>query len=232
MPWLTTLLMVTGIAILAGMYWIQHVTVQKAEVKGVYFTSAEEVLKTADVTMGVHPDSLDLNSISERIERLDYVRSVSPYVEPNGNLQINVSERYPMAMLVNGEDRSYVDAEGVRLPILDGKTLDLPLIYGFSAVSKDTIKDESFLQIRDFLMRAKADEFGWITVSEVVFDPADGVVALSHENGVKLIFGRNDFKTKLENWKAFYAEIVRTKGIESMQQVDLRFTNQVVTREI
>ncbi|HBX65194.1 MAG TPA: hypothetical protein DEG32_03250, partial [Balneolaceae bacterium] len=73
---------------------------------------------------------------------------------------------------------------------------------------------------------------GWNTISEVVFDETDGVVALSHENGVKLLFGRNDFQTKLENWKAFYTDVIRTKGIQSMRQIDLRFTNQVVTREI
>jgi hypothetical protein len=66
----------------------------------------------------------------------------------------------------------------------------------------------------------------------VVFDEIDGVVALSHENGVKLLFGRNEFETKLENWKAFYTEVIRTKGIDAMRQVDLRFTNQVVTHEI
>ena len=66
----------------------------------------------------------------------------------------------------------------------------------------------------------------------MVYDENDGVVALSHENGVKLLFGRNNFQTKLENWKAFYTEVIRVKGIQSMRQVDLRFTNQVVTREI
>ncbi|MEX0846044.1 MAG: cell division protein FtsQ/DivIB, partial [Balneolaceae bacterium] len=91
---------------------------------------------------------------------------------------------------------------------------------------------ESFYQVRDFLMKAKIDGFGWATISEVAFEETDGVVALSHENGVKLIFGRNDFEHKLENWKAFYTDVIRTKGIQSMQQVDLRFTDQVVTREI
>ncbi len=106
------------------------------------------------------------------------------------------------------------------------------MLYGYSAESSDTIKTESFIQVRDFLVAAKTNEFGWTTISEVVFDETDGVVALSHENGVKLLFGRNNFKHKLENWEAFYAEVIRTKGIQSMQQVDLRFSNQVVTHEI
>ncbi len=232
MPWITTILMVTGIAVLAAMYWNRNVTIQDLQVNELYFTEYEEIKKAAAVPIGIKPDSLNFDALVQRVEKLDYVRSVTPYVEPSGDLRLNIYEREPIALLVNGPNRKYVDAEGIRLPILEGKTRNVPLLYGYSATSTDTIKTESFAQVRDFLMQAKIDGFGWTTISEVVFDEAEGVVALSHENGVKLIFGRNDFETKLENWKAFYAQVVKTKGIDAMRQVDLRFTNQVVTREI
>lgn len=232
LPWITTILMVTGIAVLAAMYWNKNVTVQDVQLNELYFTEYEEIKKAAAVPMGIKPDSLDLNALIQRVEKLDYVRSATPYIEPSGDLQINISEREPIALLVSGSNRKYVDAEGVRLPILEGKARNVPLLYGYSATSTDTIETESFAQVRDFLMQAKIDGFGWTTISEVVFDDEEGVVALSHENGVKLIFGRNNFETKLENWRAFYAQVVKTKGINAMRQVDLRFTNQVVTREI
>lgn len=226
------MLMVTGIAVLAALYWNRNVTVQDVQVNSLYYTDYEQVKQAADVPLGVKPDSLDLNAVVERVEKLDYVRSVTPYIEPSGELRLNIAERQPIALLVNGSDRIYVDAEGVRLPILEGKTQNVPLLYGYSATSADTIETEEFAQVRDFLMRAKIDGFGWTTISEVVYDENEGVVALSHENGVKLIFGRNNFQTKLENWKAFYTDVIRVKGIDAMRQVDLRFTNQVVTREI
>lgn len=229
---MTAILMVTGIAVLAAMYWNRNVTVQNVKVNDLEFTQHEDIRNAAAVPLGIKPDSLDLNIVIQRVEQLDYVRSVVPYIEPNGSLRLFVSEREPIALLINGGGRMYVDAEGVRLPILEGKTQDVPLLYGYSTSAADTIKSESFLQVRDFLMKAKVDGFGWATISEVAFDETDGVVALSHENGVKLLFGRNNFEHKLENWKAFYAQIVKTKGIQSMQQVDLRFSNQVVTREI
>lgn len=232
MPWITTLLMVTGLAVLAGMYWTKNVTVQDVKVNDLTFTTYEAIKEAAAVPMGIKPDSLDLNAVTQRIENLTYVRSAISYIEPNGNLRLKITERQPIALLINGSSRKYVDADGVRLPILDNKTQDVPLLYGYSAESSDTIKTESFIQVRDFLVAAKTNEFGWTTISEVVFDETDGVVALSHENGVKLLFGRNNFKHKLENWEAFYAEVIRTKGIQSMQQVDLRFSNQVVTHEI
>ncbi|MDZ7808109.1 MAG: cell division protein FtsQ/DivIB [Gracilimonas sp.] len=232
LPWITGIMMVIAVAVLAAVYWNRNVTVQELDFNKLTFTEKEEIEVAAAIPFGIKPDSLDLQAVADRVEDLIYVRSVSPYIEPSGDLRLTISERRPIAMLIDGANRSYVDAEGVILPILVNKTRDVPLLYGYSVSAKDTLKDEPFLQVRDFLMKAKIDEFGWTTISEVAFDQTDGVVALSHENGVKLIFGRNDFDMKLENWKAFYKQVVRTKGIRSMQQVDLRFSNQVVTREI
>lgn len=232
LPWITTILMVTGIAVLAALYWNRNVTVQDIQINSLYFTEYEQVKLAAGVPLGVKPDSLDLDGVVNRVEQLNYVRSVKPYIEPSGDLRLTISERQPIALLVNGSNRVYVDAEGVRLPILEDKIQDVPLLYGYTTVGFDTIKTNEFAQVRDFLVQAKMDDFNWTTISEVAFHETDGVVALSHENGVKLIFGQNDFKSKLENWKAFYTEIVRTRGIDAIRQVDLRFNGQVVTREI
>lgn len=225
-------MMVIAVAVLAAVYWNRNVTVQELEINKLTFTEIEEIEAAAAVPFGTQPDSLDIQAVADRVEKLNYVRSVSPYIEPSGDLRLTISEREPIAMLIDGANRSYVDAEGIILPILEDKTRDVPLLYGYAVNANDTLKDEPFLQVRDFLMKAKIDGFGWTTISEVVYDHTDGVVALSQENGVKLIFGRNDFELKLENWKAFYKQVIRTKGIQSMQQVDLRFSNQVVTREI
>lgn len=225
-------MIVTGIAVFAAVYWSMHVTVQEVKVNALTFVEQQQINEAAAIPFGIKPDSLNLDEVVKRVEKLDYIHSVTPYIEPSGDLRLNVKERQPIGMLINGEDRIYVDHEGVRLPILDGKELNLPLVYGFSATRKDTLDNEGFKQISKFLIQAKNNGFGWSTISEVAFDEQDGVVALSHENGVKLLFGRNDFELKFENWQAFYAEVIKTKGIDKMQQVDLRFTNQVVTREI
>jgi cell division septal protein FtsQ len=232
LPWITGIMMVIAVAVLAAVYWNRNVTVQELDFNELAFTESEEVEAAAAVPFGIQPDSLDIQAVADRVQKLNYVRSVTSYIEPSGDLRLTISEREPIAMLIDGANRSYVDAEGVILPILEDKTRDVPLLYGYSVNANDTLSDEPFLQVRDFLMKAKINEFGWTTISEVAFDPTDGVVALSQENGVKLIFGRNDFEMKLENWKAFYKQVVRTKGIQTMQQVDLRFSNQVVTREI
>lgn len=233
MPWITAVLLVSGIAVIAALYWNQNMTIQQVKVNELYFTDESQVQQVADNALGMKPDSLDLSALANDVEQLDYVKTVIPYIEPNGNLTLTITEREPLALLIEGSNRVYIDEDGVRLPVLEDKSDNVPLLYGYSAIiSKDTLRDDSFLQVRDFLLDAKRNGFGWVTISEIAFDELEGVVALSQENGVKLLFGRNDFAAKLENWEAFYAQVIRTKGIQAVQQVDLRFSNQVVTHEI
>ena len=81
-------------------------------------------------------------------------------------------------------------------------------------------------------MSALNNQFGWVTISEVIYDEYEGVIAMSHENGVKLLFGTDDYDQKFKNWEVFYSEVIAYKGIQAMQQIDLRFTDQVITREV
>ena len=225
-------MLIVGVAVLAAIYWNRNVTVDELSFSGNVITESEELARTVNIEFGVHPDSLDLDAIVQRIEKVEYVKSATPYIEPNGELNIQIKERNPIALLVKDGNRVYVDAEGVKLPIFEGKIFNLPLVYGFNAsLDSDTLKSDAFKQISSFLTQAKQNKFGWMTISEVAYNKEEGVVALSQENGVKLLFGSNDFQIKLENWEAFYTNVIRVKGIQTMQQVDLRFTNQVVTRE-
>ncbi len=231
--WLYAVLFIIAVSIIITIYRNRDLKVKSVEFIGNYYTQTEQLNKVAGIDFEENPDSLNYDEIIGNLKNLAYIKEIQLFVEPNGSLRFNVEERQPIALLLHGEKRSYVDKDGVQLPIIKGKTQNVPLVYGFSAENyRDTLKSRSFEQIRDLLIAAKENEFGWATLSELTYSKNDGVIALSHENGVKLIFGEHDFETKLENWEAFYGEIVREKGINKIQQVDLRFLNQVVTREL
>lgn len=230
--WVTFVALMTGLAVIAALYWNEHITIQDVEISGIYFTDEAEIMEIAQPAIGMNPDSINLADLCDKIEKLNYVKTAIPFIEPNGTFRLQIIEREPIALLINDSERAYVDADGIILELLAGKIRNVPLLYGFEISISDTLNQPSFLQIRDFLTAAKINDFGWATISEVAYLNEEGVVALSHQNGVKLVFGNDDFKLKLDNWEAFYAQVVRTKGIEAFQKVDLRFTNQVVTNEI
>ena len=100
LPWATTIMLVVGVAVLAAVYWNRNVTVDELSFSGNVITEIEVLTEAANVEFGVHPDSLDLSAIVQRIEKVDYVKSATPYIEPNGDLNIEIKERTPVALLI------------------------------------------------------------------------------------------------------------------------------------
>ncbi len=231
LPWIAGAILILGVAVLTGFYWNSILTVQKVQFKGNYFVSTEDLQKI-EIPMGISPDSLNFMEIINRFEEIPYIKRADVNFEPSGNLMVNITERQPIALLSNGDQKMYVDVEGLRLPVIRGKAADVPVLYGFKAEpGGDTLKSESFTAVSDFLKNVRNQPVSNATISEVAWTVQDGVVALTNQNGVKLIFGKNDFKNRLSNWEAFYGEVIKEKGIEQMRSIDLRFRGQIVTRE-
>lgn len=231
-PWIAGVLFLLGLSVMAGVYWGRVATVKSLRFEGHHFVMQQELEQQVDIPLGVNPDSLDYQSIIGNVEKIPYVKDAEVRVEPSGDIVIRVTERKPLAMLADGESKIYVDEEGVKLSLVPGMAVDVPVLYGFRAKPmSDTLKGDGFRAVRDFLVEVSRNPVSDATISEVVWTKQDGVVALSNDNGVKLYFGKGDFKTRLRNWEAFYGEVVRQKGMQVMQSVDLRFQGQIVTRE-
>jgi cell division septal protein FtsQ len=230
LPWVGGAILILGLAISAGFYWNSMMTVQEVRFQGHQLVS-EEKLREIDVPTGISPDGLNVMNIINQFEEIPYVERAAVDVEPNGNITIQITERKPIAMLVDGNQEMYVDKEGILLPFTLGKAVDVPLLYGFrTGSSGDTLKQSQYEIAKDFLTELQDRPVSNATVSEVAWTE-NGIVALTNDNGVKVTFGKNDFDTRLRNWEAFYAEVIKQKGMEQMRSIDLRFEGQIVTRE-
>ncbi|HKJ32518.1 MAG TPA: FtsQ-type POTRA domain-containing protein [Balneolales bacterium] len=229
---LLAVLVVIGVVII-GYNASKSVIIQKVTVDGESFTNPQSIIRKARVPLNMAPDSIDFLKIIHNVERLPYIEQAYVRVIPPKTLHIHVTERKPIAMLVNGSHKIYVDSCGVKLPIIEGKAEDVPLVYGFNANNNgDTVKTKSFREVSHFLTDVQKNKLANLTISEVTYTSKDGVVALSQDNGVKLIFGKKDYNERLTYWDAFYRQVVPQKGIDRFAYVDLRYKGQIVTHEL
>lgn len=230
--WSAIALMMLGLAIVAGFYFEQNTRISAVEFSGQEFTTAEQLEKVMISPIGLLADSVDYEGIFDSFSQLPYVKEVAVRMSHRGSLTIEIDERQPIGLMA-GKPITYFDESGIQLPGRPGKWVDVPIVYGFRQTTPgDTLEGRDFTQVKEFLIAAKNDLFGWATLSEVAWNKNEGVVALSSENGVKLLFGRNRFDQKITHWKAFYQDVVSQKGINSFRTVDLRFRNQIVTDEL
>ncbi|MEX2456738.1 MAG: cell division protein FtsQ/DivIB [Balneolaceae bacterium] len=231
--WFAAAIFLLGLAVLGGLYMEQNTTITAIEFQGNHFSTEDELTGAFKSPIGMLADSVDFRSLTDPLKTLPYVEDVSMEMGFRGQLTMNIRERQPIGLIIDGGKSVYIDKDGIRLPDRLQKSVDVPLVYGFAAEPiADTLNSDNFIQVRDFLVSAKQNSFGWLTISEVAWNDREGVVALSHENGVKLIFGHDDFENKFSHWEAFYAEVVSSKGINSFRTVDLRFRDQIVAEEI
>ena len=226
-------MLMLGLAGIAGYYFDQNTRITAVEFTGHSFTRETELQEAFESPMGMLADSVDYNAIYRSVHALPWIKDLSVKMTFRGQLNVMVKEREPIGLLAGNAGTQFFDKDGVLLDADLGKTVDVPLVYGFStAAPGDTLKGNEFEQVRDFLTAAKEDPFSWTTISEVAWNSSDGVIALSSENGVKLLFGRDEFSDKVKHWKEFSHTVATQKGMDSFRSVDLRFRNQIVTDEM
>lgn len=220
-------------ATIVGYYANRSVIIQKVTIDGNYFTTKQSVKKHAQVPLNEPPDSINFFRIIHNVIQMPYIKMAYVRVIPPSTLNIHVIERQPIAMLVNGSHKAYVDSSGVELPIIAGKSRNVPIVYGFNASNiGDTLKSNEFKDISRFLIDAQKNKLAEMTISEVAFSKKKGVVALTQDNGVKLIFGKKDYNQRLTYWDAFCKQIIPKEGIKDFLYVDLRYKGQIVTQKM
>ncbi len=229
--WIAVAVLVAGLAVIAGFYFEKNTVITGVEFSGNYFTADEELLGVIPSPVGLMADSVNYSELFTSLASLPYVTHATASMNIRGRLSFHITEHQPIAMLVQGSQRVYAAKGGIRLPVVPEKMVDVPLVYGFSASPvSDTLQSDAWKSMEEFLTTARDSRLAWITISEVAWNEREGVVALSHENGVRLVFGHSNFEDSVANWEVFYSEVVSRKGIRSFTSIDLRFRNQIVTR--
>lgn len=228
---LVTVTGMLGLALL-GWYYAQGIALTDVRATGNSFTDEQDIASVVDGVLGEKADSVSFMPLIEQVETLPYVKQAHINVRPSGRMDVRVEERQPLALLLEGDRRYYVDREGIRLPFRKDRTMELPLLYTPEAdMGADTLQSKAFKALSEFLVELRRDEVSDLTVSEVGFSDREGVVALSQEHSVRLVFGEGDFERRLRKWREFYTRVAAEKGMDRLERVDLRFNGQIVTNE-
>lgn len=219
-------------SVMIGRFFTSTSLVSEIRVSGNYFTEMDDIIRSAAITPGIHVDSLNYLQILDQIEALPYIIQAHVDVRPSGRIHIRVHEREPILLLIANEDRYYVDAQGIRLPRIPGKVVDVPIYYDLG-YDKDNeqLHSKAFLQIRDFIMVARTNPLVHSTLSELAWTPHEGVIALSDENTVRLVFGHGDFNRGVAHWAQFYIQLAPERGMSAFRRIDFRYEGQIVAVE-
>ncbi len=232
LPWIAGIALLLGALVLAGLYWNRTSSIESIEFDGYEYVSLEQLQKQVNIPEGVHPDSLNYDNVIQQIKEIPNIEKVDLKIQPGGTMVVTVSERKPIALLINNTESCFVDSNGVKLQLKSENVPAVPILYGFNVHSlADTLQSKAFKNVSAFLQMLMNNPASNATISEVAWSDKNGVIALTNNGGVKLVFGKDNYQKRLRNWEAFYAQVIRYKGIDQFKSVNLKFAGQIVTHE-
>ena len=244
------ILRLAGIALLAvgvgalgllGWRWRASATVERVAVTGTQHAPPDTVRRLARVDSGAVMTEVDPILVADRVVRHPWIESAT--VTPHwmyGTLTIAVTERTPAALAVDpqGGPAYYLDRAGYALPLPDSAGYDVPLVRGLDAetpwMRPDTVQAPASLQ-RVLAALPTTDVADLVAEIEVGSDDSVQLVTtpIGGHDAISVRLGTGDVSRKLQTLHAVAQQVLPRPPSEPnapIEQIDLRFDGQVVTR--
>lgn len=212
--------------------------VQKIVVTGCQALTDAEVLAAAKVPMARSIFDVEFAPIAQRVEALPFVQSVQVSRVFPSTIVIAVTERKPLA-LINHGGLWPVDAEGVVLPRLQThrranapQNYDTPILSGAAFAKNGESKALTNLNRRviEFLTELRANNaMLYHGISELNVNAKGQLTFYLMDGGVPVYLGVDNWMEKCERLFIFLQHVKPASG--KFLTIDLRYENQIVTRE-
>ena len=179
----------------------------------------------------------DLSAISNRIEEHPYIAGVRVSKHFPKGILIEVSERYPVA-LINNNPLLLIDNNNVVLPFRSNSfDYQIPILSNFNItndlypVGKQTLSPIA-INVVQFLNRIKK-EYPQLyqNLSEVRLSKYNDYELILADKPTKIVIGKSITWSKILVLKEFEKSVSGRKSLTDYAYLDLRYDNQVITKE-
>jgi cell division protein FtsQ len=221
--------------VVAANFWKSDLKVKRVTIEGNRIVETAELTQLIKVPKNTQIQEIDLMAVRRNIMSHHFIKDAVVERDLPATLKITVKERVPLA-IINSAEILYLDEDGVVLPHSISKQLfDLPVLTGMpdglSLAPGATLHNADIQEALRILANSKlVSRELYHLISEVQLRNGGDIVLYASEWGVPIIFGRGEIPNKLVRLEAFWNDVVRERGSDNLQYVDLRFDDQVVVR--
>ncbi len=250
------LLVLTAVwlAIGAGMFMLISAAMKRQEmrtckgyeirIKGwgegrLFTTKAQIVTLLRTVTHGEIKDQplsdFHLPHIENLLEQSSWVYNAELYFDNNDILNVNVEERKPLARIFTSQGESfYIDETARRIPLSGRISVDLPVFTGYPIQAVRNATDSAL--IRNIIATASfigGDPFWTSQVAQIDIKNCGPdcwemeMIPVVGNHRVNLGDG-SDIASKFHRLYLFYDQVLKRKGFDKYQKIDLQFSGQVI----
>ena len=165
---------------------------------------------------------LDLENIENLLNKNEMIAHSEVFVDINGKLHAEVTQKTAIARVINGTETYYIDANGNKMPLSKNFSAHVPIVFGQIKLANK----ENFASLLNTIFN---DEFLKTTITGIQINPDQSLIFTVRDYNYLLEFGHlKEIDRKLDNYKAFVHYSKNDTIIGYYKNVNLRFTDQVV----
>ncbi len=207
-------------------------TLKNVSVQGSLMSNKDEILKAADLDMGVRLAEVNVAKTAERIKMNPIFKTVTVSRNYPSSIVIHVTERQPFAFVLLDELYA-VDNNGFVLPKLKAKMIyNLPIISGINAVATPgkRLSSPKLMLALQFLEKAKLlDEAVYYEISEINIKKEDMNVYLNSMHATVKIDEENPDRSVIYLGTAL-PYFKQNENTDKIKEIDLRYEGQILVK--
>lgn len=207
----------------------QDITDEKISVKlndkeaPVYFIDEKDVKR---IVIKTNPTgkvgTVDIPELEKRLNALPSVDSANVYLNLNGKLNLDITQRVPVFRINNKDKDVYVDKKGIEFPT--SKTYSHPCMF-----VTGNIDPSEYIKVADLVEKINKDDFSkkfFIGISK----EKGSYNLLTSDGNYKVELGdleNIDFKVK--GFKTFVEKFLVYQNSQKYKKISVKYENQIVT---
>lgn len=238
--WLATL---SGVVVLMSFIEVKKAEVVCKDIKvyipgSQYFIDKEEV----DNILGVQRDGLvgrkleniNIHALEARLKGNPFIEFAKVYVDMDGIIQVEISQRQPILRVVNRFDQDfYIDQHGLKIPLSQNFTAkvlvatgDIDELFSNRVDSLHTDIARDLYKTADFIRR---DSLWSAQIVQVYVNQQHEMELIPRVGNQRILLGNADsLKTRFDNLLVFYKQALPKVGEDAYKIINIKYTNQVI----
>jgi cell division protein FtsQ len=203
-----------------------------------YFIDKQEVDNiiglSSNSLVGRRLEYINIHQLENKLKANPFVEHASVYVDMDGVIMVEISQRQPMMRMMNRFDQDfYVDQHGFKLPLSGNFTVKVLAANGYidelfanrvdtlrTALAKDVYRTADYIR-KDSLWSAQ--------IAQIYVNEQHEIELIPRVGNQRILLGNADsLDTKFKNLSAFYKQAIPLVGWVAYKAINIKYTNQVI----
>lgn len=203
-----------------------------------YFLDRQEVdnilQTTSNSLIGRRLENIDIHRLENKLKHNPFVEFATVYVDMDGVIQVEVSQRQPILRMMNRFDQDfYVDMHGLKMPLSQNFTARVLAVNGYidelfankvdslrTPLAKEIFKTADFIR-KDSLWDAQ--------IAQLYINQDHEIELVPRVGNQRILLGNADsLATKFANLKVFYKQALPLVGWDAYKLINIKYINQVI----